>query len=70
MGISPHPEGWGYTDEARLRGLIWREKALLFCMADAFVMTHTIPKLDKKGLREFGLVTGAIFVGLFGLLIP
>ncbi len=39
-------------------------------MADAFVMTHTIPKLDKKGLREFGLVTGAIFVALFGLLIP
>jgi len=25
---------------------------------------------DKKGLREFGLVTGAILVGLFGLLFP
>ncbi len=25
---------------------------------------------DKKGLREFGLVTGGLFVGLFGLLFP
>ena len=25
---------------------------------------------DKKGLREFGLVTGALFVGLFGVLFP
>jgi len=25
---------------------------------------------DKKGLREFGLVTGALFVGLFGLFFP
>ena len=25
---------------------------------------------DKKGLREFGLVTGGLFVGLFGLLLP
>ena len=25
---------------------------------------------DKNGLREFGLVTGALFVGLFGLLFP
>ena len=30
----------------------------------------SIPTLDKKGYREFGLVTGAIVVGLFGLLIP
>ena len=30
----------------------------------------TIPKLDEKGYREFGLVTGAIVVGLFGLAIP
>lgn len=30
----------------------------------------SIPTLDKKGLREFGLVTGAIVVGLFGLGIP
>lgn len=29
-----------------------------------------IPELDEKGLREFGLVTGGIVVGLFGLLIP
>ncbi len=25
---------------------------------------------DKKGLREFGLVTGGLLVGIFGLLIP
>ena len=30
----------------------------------------SIPTLDKKGYREFGLVTGAIVVGLFGLLLP
>lgn len=32
--------------------------------------THAIPELDRKGLREFGLVTGGILVALFGLLIP
>lgn len=32
--------------------------------------THSIPKLDKKGLRDFGLTTGAIFAGLFGLILP
>ena len=31
---------------------------------------HHIPDLDKKGLREFGFVTGGIAAGLFGLLIP
>jgi hypothetical protein len=31
---------------------------------------HTIPELDPKGLREFGLVTGAAVVALFGLLFP
>ena len=31
---------------------------------------HDIPVLDKAGLRKFGLTTGAIFVGLFGLLLP
>jgi len=31
---------------------------------------HLIPELDRKGLREFGLVTGGILVALFGLLIP
>lgn len=29
-----------------------------------------IPELDAKGLREFGLTTGAIVVGLFGLFFP
>jgi len=31
---------------------------------------HHIPELDRKGLREFALVTGGIFVALFGHLIP
>lgn len=31
---------------------------------------HTIPELDRKGLREFGLVTGAAVVALFGLFFP
>lgn len=31
---------------------------------------HTIPELDRKGLREFGLVTGAIVAGLFGVFFP
>ncbi|MFT4585668.1 MAG: hypothetical protein ACI915_004213 [Gammaproteobacteria bacterium] len=31
---------------------------------------NNIPELDRKGLREFGLVTGAVFVGLFGLFFP
>ena len=31
-------------------------------------MSIEIP--DKKGLREFGLMTGGLFVGLFGLLFP
>lgn len=31
---------------------------------------HAIEKLDSKGLRKFGLVTGAIIVALFGLLLP
>ncbi len=33
-------------------------------------MTHPIPELDRKGLREFGLVTGGIIAGLFGLFFP
>ncbi len=33
-------------------------------------MTHEIEKLDAAGYRKFGLVTGAIVVVLFGLLIP
>ncbi len=31
---------------------------------------HKIPELDKKGLREFGLTFGAIFVVIFGLFFP
>ncbi len=31
---------------------------------------HEIPHLDNKGLREFGLTTGAIVAGLFGLFFP
>lgn len=31
---------------------------------------HVIPELNRTQLREFGLVTGAIFVGLFGLALP
>ena len=31
---------------------------------------HVIPELDRKGLREFGLVTGAAIVALFGLVFP
>ena len=29
-----------------------------------------IPELDRKGLREFGIVTGAIVAVLFGLFLP
>ncbi|MBT8099844.1 MAG: sxtJ [Gammaproteobacteria bacterium] len=31
---------------------------------------HAIPELDRKGLREFGLVTGGMLVLIFGLLLP
>lgn len=31
---------------------------------------HPIPELDRKGLREFALVTGGIVAGLFGLFFP
>ena len=31
---------------------------------------HSIPELDRKGLRDFGLVTGGMFAGLFGLFFP
>ena len=33
-------------------------------------MTHQMMEINKKSLREFGIVTGAIVVGLFGLLLP
>ncbi|MDH5255484.1 MAG: SxtJ family membrane protein [Gammaproteobacteria bacterium] len=32
--------------------------------------SHKIPELDRKGLREFGVVTGAIVGVLFGLFFP
>lgn len=31
---------------------------------------HPIPQLDKKGLREFGLILGSIFAILFGIILP
>jgi hypothetical protein len=31
---------------------------------------HVIPELDRKGLREFGLMTGAAVVVIFGLFFP
>ncbi|MBL8201975.1 MAG: hypothetical protein JNK40_13495 [Chromatiales bacterium] len=31
---------------------------------------HKIPELDRKGLREFGLVTGGIVGVIFGLFFP
>lgn len=33
-------------------------------------MKHEIPTLDAQGLRQFGLTTGAIIAGLFGLFFP
>ena len=33
-------------------------------------MTHVIPELDKKGLRQFGLMAGGFVIGIFGLLFP
>jgi hypothetical protein len=33
-------------------------------------LDHTIPELDRKGLREFGLVTGTVVVVVFGLFFP
>ena len=31
---------------------------------------HVITELDRKGLREFGLTTGAAVVGIFGIFFP
>jgi hypothetical protein len=32
--------------------------------------THLIPELDRKGLRDFGLLTGGIVAALFGVFFP
>jgi hypothetical protein len=34
------------------------------------VVSHAIPDLDRKGLRSFGLTTGAIVAALFGVFFP
>ena len=34
------------------------------------MITNEIPELDKSGLRHFGLTTGAIVAGLFGIVLP
>ena len=34
------------------------------------MQTAEIPELDASGLRRFGVTTGAIVAGLFGLLFP
>lgn len=31
---------------------------------------HSIPELDRQGLRKFGITTGAIVAGLFGIFFP
>lgn len=33
-------------------------------------MAQEIPELDRAGLRDFGLTTGALVVALFGLVFP
>ncbi|XTZ10104.1 MAG: SxtJ family membrane protein [cyanobacterium endosymbiont of Rhopalodia yunnanensis] len=33
-------------------------------------MSYEIPKLNRKELRRFGLLTGTIISGLFGLVMP
>ncbi len=33
-------------------------------------LQHKIPELGKKGLREFGLLFGVVFVVIFGLFFP
>ena len=34
------------------------------------MVTDSIPELDRKGLRDFGLTTGGIVAGLFGVALP
>jgi len=31
---------------------------------------HSIPELDRQGLRKFGITTGLIVAGLFGIFFP
>jgi hypothetical protein len=33
-------------------------------------MDNKIPELDRKGLREFGITTGAVIVAVFGMFFP
>lgn len=33
-------------------------------------MTDHIPKLDRQGLRRFGVVSGLIIAGAFGIVLP
>ena len=33
-------------------------------------VNQVIPELDRKGLREFGLTTGAAVIVIFGLFFP
>ena len=33
-------------------------------------VSHVIPELDRKGLRSFGVTSGAIVAALFGLFFP
>ena len=34
------------------------------------MISNEIPELDENGLRQFGLTTGAIVAGLFGIVFP
>lgn len=34
------------------------------------MLKHEIPELDKKGLRQFGLMMAGFIAGIFGLVLP
>lgn len=34
------------------------------------MIDHSVPELDRAGLRQFGFTTGAIVIVLFGLFLP
>jgi len=34
------------------------------------MLKHDIPELDKKGLRQFGLMMAGFIAGIFGLVLP